>query len=121
MEVSIPKYPAQYLPQNNSAWFITYDLDEKKYPLHLAQHLCRNTITKVPSPGPTTKKTRRSHGPRLSSKKKKKGEETKEKDNIRKKEKRKKREINLYILNCQEKKKKKKKEENTQKKEKEKG
>ena len=56
MDVSIPKYPAQYLPQNSSAWFITYDLDEKKYPMHLAQHLCGNTITKVPSPGPTTKK-----------------------------------------------------------------
>ena len=35
---------------------MTYDLDEKKYPMYLAQHLCRNTITKVPGPRPTIKK-----------------------------------------------------------------
>ena len=35
---------------------MTYDLDEKKFPMYLAQHLCRNTITKVPGPRPTTKK-----------------------------------------------------------------
>ena len=56
VEVSIPKYVAQYLQQNRSAWFVTYDLDEKKYPMYLAQYLCRNTITKVPGLGPTTKK-----------------------------------------------------------------
>ena len=36
VEVSIPKYPTQYLPQNRSTWFMTYDLDEKKFPMYLA-------------------------------------------------------------------------------------
>ena len=85
VEVSIPKYPTQYLPQNRSTWFMTYDLDEKKFPMYLAQHLCRNTITKVPGPRPTIKKLVGAMVQDLVKKKNKKNKRDKRKGQHKKK------------------------------------
>ena len=64
---------------------MTYDLDEKKYPMYLAQHLCRNTITKVPGPRPTIKKLVGAMVQDLVQKKNKKNKRDKRKGQHKKK------------------------------------